>query len=156
MRDPSLASVKLFANHFPQRARQNCIYVEVSLLGNRIRTWADLFIGLRGVPLYNRSRSVLGWLLAFDLCRISLLHTSPFWRAKVPSHPLLSSRRNLSFHNSTNWLEIERRLAALHVKGDRVMLMRNHPLLVNFAVANGRPPPHIELTSANLSRANMV
>ena len=30
------------------------------------------------------------------------------------------------------------------------MLMRNHPLLVNFAEANGRAPPQIELSSSVL------
>ena len=40
-------------------------------------------------------------------------------------------------------LEIQGRLAARDVKGDRVMLMCDHPLPVNFSEAKGGAPPHI-------------
>jgi hypothetical protein len=36
------------------------------------------------------------------------------------------------------------------------MLMHDHPLLVNFAEANSRAPPHIELSSVCPCRAEMA
>src|SRR6266699_5996102 len=36
------------------------------------------------------------------------------------------------------------------------MLMRDHPLVVNPAVTDSRPPPHIEFLSVSLRRADVV
>lgn len=70
---------KLFAYHFCQRPRQNRIYVKMPPLGNRNRSRAGSFIGLRGISLYRRPSSALACLLVFDHSRISLLYISPFW-----------------------------------------------------------------------------
>src|SRR5690242_6563517 len=53
-------------------------------------------------------------------------------------------------------LEVKRRSTGLHVKRHRDMLMRDQPLAVNLAAANGRAHPHIDSPSVRLRAAEPV
>jgi hypothetical protein len=58
--------VKLFAYHFWQRARQNCIYIEMPPPGDRNRSRINPFNGPDGISFYRRPGAVLSRLLLFN------------------------------------------------------------------------------------------
>jgi len=62
---------------------------------------------------------------------------------------LFSRREELRF-------EVKLSFTGLRVKRHRAMLVRNYPIAVDLAVANGRPPPHFEFFSVDLCSADPV
>jgi hypothetical protein len=56
-----------FAYHFWQRARQNCVNIEMLAPENRIESGITPLVGLRVISLYGCARTVLVCLLAFNL-----------------------------------------------------------------------------------------
>jgi hypothetical protein len=53
-------------------------------------------------------------------------------------------------------LKIKRRFAAFHIERYRAMLVRDHPLAVNLAEANGRAPPHLDFPSVYRRSLDLV
>ena len=68
------------------------------------------------------------------------------WRASCVTVILTPSERPRRWSGAL-WLQIERRSAALHIERHRIMLMRDHPLALNLAIANGGTPPHVNVLS---------
>src|SRR4029077_20643180 len=70
----------LFAGHPWQRARQNCIYIEMPSLGNRNGSWPNPFIRPGLISLYSCPGAIFDCLFVFNVSQINYCHVIPFVR----------------------------------------------------------------------------